>query len=311
MRTLVVSFATLWFVTVLTFAATNLSGGNAAKIALGRGATPTQLRLFSEQQGLNQPIIERYGTWIGHIVEGNWGYSFTNHEPVSVVVLPRAERSLLLAGISLLLALPSAFGVGMLAARRPGGLLDNLLSTSTLVVLGLPTFVVGLIVSYVFASWLKVLPPDSVALSLGSATAKIEAFVLPTITLTLILTPYIARMVRTNVREVLGTRYTQAAVLRGVGGWRLFLRHILPNAIGPVINVVALSLADVLAGVVVIENVFAFPGLGQETVTAIGTLDIAVIQICVLVAATGFIVLNSAADILVVTLNPRLRRRQA
>jgi peptide/nickel transport system permease protein len=218
---------------------------------------------------------------------------------------------MLLGLISLFVAFSLAFAVGLVAVQRPGGVIDNFLSTGILFVLGLPSFVVGLVVIYIFAAWLRLLPPDSTALDIGSSEQQIEAFILPVMTLSIILTPYIARMVRSNVREVLATPYIQSALMRGVRGWRLFANHVIPNALGPAINVVALSLAEVLTGVVVVENVFGFPGLGQLTVAAIGTEDIAVLQICVLLAAVGFVTINLLADALVVGLNPRLRRRQA
>ncbi len=302
---------TLWLVSVVTFALTDLSGGDVARLDLGRFATQAQVDLFRHQQGLDQPPLTRYWVWIDHTVRGDWGISVATHARTSDLVLPRAARSMLLGLVSLLVALPLAFGVGLVAGQRPGGVVDNFLSTGILFVLGLPSFVVGLVVIYIFAAWLRLLPPDSTGLDIGSTSQQVEAFILPVMTLSIILTPYIARMVRSNVREVLATPYIQSALMRGVKGWRLFANHVVPNALGPAINVVALSLAEVLTGVVVVENVFGFPGLGQLTVAAIGTEDIAVLQICVLLAAIGFVTLNLVADAMVIGLNPRLRRRQA
>ena len=310
-RKIGLALLTLLIVSFIAFLATDLSGGNAARSALGRFATPQQVALFSRQQGLDLPSIERYWIWLQHLLQGNWGISLISHASTSSIVIPRLERTIALGAISLVVALPVAFAVGLIAARRPGGVADNILSASTLFVLGLPEFVVGVALLYLLAGWIHLLPPDSSALSLGSPGQKVEAFILPTLTLAAILTPYIARMVRGSVRDVLGAPYIQAAVMRGVSGWRLFVYHVMPNALGPVINVVALSLAEVLTGVVVVENVFSFPGIGQEMVVAISGDDVAVIQICVLVAATGFVVINFLADSLVIASNPRLRRRQS
>lgn len=309
-RVVVSGLVTLLVVSALTFFVTNYAGADPAKAAVGRLATPEQVELFRGQQGLDEPVGARYWTWLKNFVTGDWGISLQTREPVTDIVLPRLGRSVLLAVVALLVALPIAFAIGALAARRPGGKLDNVLSTATLFVIGLPEFVVGLLLLYLFAVWLDVLPPDSTGVTFGSFGDKVEAYLLPALTLAILLTPYIARMVRASVREVLGTPYVQTAVLRGVPGFRLFARHVMPNAVGPVVNVIALSLAEVLTGIVVVENVFGFPGLGQLTVTSLGTSDIAVIQACVVIAATGFILLNFAADALVVLLNPRLRRAQ-
>ena len=309
-RALAWSLATLVLVTVVTFFAANLTGTDAARVALGRLATEEQVQLFREQQGLGEPLVKRYFIWLGNTLTGDWGISLQSKTPVKDLVIDRALRSLVLAFASLILAVPIAFLLGSLAAIRPGGMLDSAVSVGTLLIIGLPEFVVGLALLYFFAVHLRLLPPNSTAIGTGSSIAQLKAFVLPLITLTLILVPYILRMMRSAVREVMATPYVQAAIARGVPTPRLLLRHVLPNTFGPVINVVALSLAEVLAGVAVVETVFAFPGLGQLTVFAVATVDYAVIQACVMISAVGFIVINLAADALVMLTNPRLRRAQ-
>lgn len=303
--------ATLLVASIVTFAATTFNGNDPARAALGRTITQEELDLFRKQQGLDQPAAKRYWIWMKHAAAGDWGFSLNTRQPTTDLVVPRAGRSAILAVIALLLALPVAFLVGAIAARKPGGLIDNILSTGTLFIIGLPEFVVGLLLLYLLAVWLNLLPPDSTGIAFGSLSRKVEAYVLPSLTLAILLTPYMARMIRVSVREVLATPYIQAALLRGVTGGRLFFRHVLPNAVGPVVNVIALSLAEVLVGVVIVENVFGFPGLGQLTVLAVSTSDIAVIQICALLAAASFVVLNFTADSVLILLNPRLRRRQS
>ena len=302
------ALATLFLVTVVTFLAANLTGTDAARAALGRLVTEEQVEAFRQQQGLGEPIVTRYFIWLGNALQGDWGISLQSKVPVRDLVLDRALRSLVLAVCSLVVAVPIAFLVGALAALKPGGKLDSTVSTGTLLIIGLPEFVVGLGLLYLFAVWLRVLPPNSTAIASGDFPAQLRAFVLPMVTLVLLLIPYILRMVRSAVREVMATPYVQAAIARGVSTPRLLLRHVLPNTLGPVINVVALSLAEVLAGVVFVETVFGFPGLGQLTVFAVSTVDYAVIQACVMISAAGFIVINLIADALVVLSNPRLRR---
>ncbi len=310
LRTLGLAVATLLVATLLTFLATNLSGVNSAQATLGRLVTPQELAAFRAQQGLDQPVATRYFSWLEEVAKGNFGVSLSTQQPVTQAVYPRAARSVALALSALAVALPLALLIGALAALKPGGLFDNLVSSTVLLVLGVPEFVVGLVLLYVFAIWLKLLPPDSSGVLYGGTGGQVLAYVLPGMTLAVLLVPYLARMMRSSVREVLAAPYVHSAILRGVGQRRLLLRHVMPNAIGPVINVVALSLAEVLVGIVVVENVFAFPGLGQLMISSVGTGDVAVLQACVLLAAIGFIVLNLLADMLVVLLNPRLRRRQ-
>lgn len=302
------AFLTLFLVSLITFLATSLSGTDAARAALGRLVTEEQIELFRQQQGLGEPIVKRYFIWLSHALQGNWGISLQSKMPVADLVLPRAARSLLLALSALAFAVPIAFCLGALAALKPGGKLDAVISNVTLLIIGLPEFVIGLGLLYFFAVWLKLLPPNSTAAGAADLAAGLKAYLLPMLTLTLLLIPYILRMVRSAFREVMAAPYVQAAIARGVPTPRLLTRHVLPNTLGPVINVVALSLAEVLAGVVVVETVFGFPGLGQLTVFSVASVDYAVIQACVLISAVGFILINLAADALVILSNPRLRR---
>lgn len=308
LRALAWAVLTLLLVSLVTFLATSLSGTDAARAALGRLVTEEQIEMFRQQQGLGEPIVKRYFIWLSHALQGNWGISLQSKVPVADLVLPRALRSLMLALSALAFAIPIAFCLGALAALRPGGKLDTVISNVTLLIIGLPEFVIGLGLLYLFAVWLKLLPPNSTGAGAAELSARLKAYLLPMFTLTLLLVPYILRMVRSAFREVMAAPYVQAAIARGVATPRLLMRHVLPNTLGPVINVVALSLAEVLAGVVVVETVFGFPGLGQLTVFAVASVDYAVIQACVLISAMGFILINLAADALVVLTNPRLRR---
>jgi peptide/nickel transport system permease protein len=300
----------LWLASLITFLATNLSGIDPARAALGRLATAQQVVDYRQQQGLDRPVVVRYWVWLEHVAQGEWGFSLTAQVPTADLVPERAERSLILAGISILLAIPIALGLGALAAWKAGGKVDHFLSAAILLVVGVPEFVVGLALLYLVAARLQLLPPTSSAVSFGSTTQVVQAYGLPALTLALVMVPYIARMVRGSVREVLAMPYVRAARLRGVPTLRLFARHVFPNAAGPVVNVIALSLAEILAGEVIVENVFGFPGLGQLTVFAASTIDIAVVQVCVLLTAGGFILMSLLADAALVLLNPRLRRAQ-
>ncbi|HEY3128135.1 MAG TPA: ABC transporter permease [Acidobacteriota bacterium] len=301
--------ATLWVVSLVTFITTNLAGIDLAEAALGVRVTPEQLTIFRKQQGADQTPVKRYWVWLKNVSTGDWGLSLVGRgQRVSDLVKPRIGRTFVLALFALTLALPLALFFGILGARNANGLADTILSAIILVVSTLPEFVVALAVLYLLGVWVGILPPNSNAVSYGTAKEQVEAYVLPALSLALVLVPYSSRMIRASAREVLASPYIRSALLRGVSESRLLARHVIPNILGPIANVVALSLAEILVGDVVIENVFGFPGLGQLAVSAVNTQDLAVVQATVIISASSFILLNVAADAAVVLLNPRLRR---
>jgi peptide/nickel transport system permease protein len=302
--------ATLLVVSAIVFAATNLSGTDAATAALGRFATPEAIAAYREQQGLDRPLVQRYWTWLSNVATGDWGDSLINRRPVSSLVGDRLRRTVLLSVAALAVALAISVALGTLSAVRSGGRLDQLISSGSLVFSTLPEFVVALALLYVLGVWLGVLPPNSTAVVTGGSGEQARAYILPALSLAVVMAPYMTRMIRASVREVLAAPYIHAALLRGVPMRRLIPLHVIPNAIGPLINVVALTLAEILVGAVVVENVYGFPGLGQLAVSSLESQDVPVIQATVLIGATGFILLNLVADGSVVLTNPRLRRQR-
>lgn len=298
---------TLVLISIVTFLATSVVPNDPARIALGRGATAAQLDAYREQQGLNQPVTTRYVQWVGDFVRGDWGTSIRNRRPVRDEVLPRLARSATIALIAMAIAVPLALVVGTWLGRRAGRPSDLAGSLVLLLVNALPEFVIGLLALMVFAVWLGVLPVESSAAVFGSGLAAAKAYVLPIITLVLVVMPYITRMVRVQVRETLGQTYVRTAVLRGVPPRRLTWRHIVPNASIPVVNIVALNMAELLGGLVVVEVVFGFPGLGQLLVDSVLGKDIPSVQAIALIAGVAFVVINACADVVVLALNPRMR----
>jgi peptide/nickel transport system permease protein len=307
-RTVAGVVATLLIVSAVMFAATNLSGTDAATAALGRFATEEQIEAYRAQQGLDEPLLARYWTWLSNVATGDWGDSLINRRPVSELLGDRVMRTLTLSLLALAMALALALVLGLVSAMRSGSRLDQAISAGTLALSTLPEFIVALAFLYVLGVYLEVLPPNSTAVSGDDPAARAEAYILPALSLAVVMAPYLTRMIRASVREVLATPYVHAATLRGVPSRRLILRHVLPNAAGPVVNVVALTLADILVGAVVVENVYGFPGLGQLAVTALQSQDVPLIQAAVLIAALGFLLLNLLADAAVTWLNPKLRR---
>lgn len=300
---------TLVAISMVTFAATNIVPADPARVALGKFATPEQIAAYNEQQGLDRPVVERYATWVGDAVRGDWGTSVLSSQQVSEMVAPRIGRSLLLALSAMLVAIPIAFLLGVYSAQRIGRPSDLVVSTGTLLVNSLPEFVVGIALLFVFAVQLGVLPIESSAAAMGTGAAQAKAYILPVATLAIVLVPYIARMVRASVRDVSSQPFVRSAALRGVSHRGLVWRHVVPNASLPVVNVIALTMAELVAGVVIIETVFAFPGIGQLLVSSVGSKDIPVVQIITLVIGLGFVIFNLLADLAVLALNPRLRTR--
>jgi peptide/nickel transport system permease protein len=300
---------TLFLIATITFFATNVVPADPGRSALGKDATQAQLEAFSSQQGLDEPVAERYVTWLGDVLRGDWGTSIYNEIPVTDQVLPRVSRSLILALAAMLIALPLAFAIGIYTGQRSGRPVDVATSVGSMFLNSLPEFVVGLALLVVFSVQLGWLPVESTAISFGSGLDVVKAYVLPVFALALVLTPYIARMVRANVRETLAAPYVRAAVLRGVPSRRVTWRHVVPNASLPVINVVALSTAELIGGVVVIETVFAFPGIGKLLVDSVSSRDIPTVQVIALIMGIGYVAFNLLADVAVLALNPKLRTR--
>jgi peptide/nickel transport system permease protein len=300
---------TLVAISLVTFLATNVVPADPARVALGKFATPAQVEAYNSQQGLNRPAAARYVSWVGGAVRGDWGTSVLSGQNVSKMVGPRIARSLALAFSAMLIAIPVAFLLGVYSAQRIGKPSDLVVSSGTLLVNSLPEFVVGIALLFVFAVQFGVLPIESSGAAMGTGVDEVKAYVLPVMTLAIVLVPYIARMVRASVRDLSSQPFVRSAALRGVSHRALVWRHVVPNASLPVVNVIALTMAELIAGVVIIETVFGFPGIGQLLVSSVSSKDIPVVQIITLVIGLGFVIFNLLADLAVIALNPRLRSR--
>ena len=215
---------------------------------------------------------------------------------------------MLLAVFAFLLATPLAFALGLISGMRSSSAADLGISFSVLGLAALPEFVIAVVVVAIFAITWPILPVASGQVLYGSTTSKFEAYILPAVTLALVVLPHMTRQIRIAVREVNGSPFMRAVRLRGLGGRVIVTRHLLPTVSGRVVNVVALSFAELLAGVVVVESVFAFPGVGQQLVQAISSNDVTVMQAVALIIGSAYIIVNFAADAMVVLLNPKLRR---
>lgn len=300
---------TLVLIAVVTFFMTSVVPSDPARVALGKFASEEQLDAYREQQGLDRPVVERFGHWSAGILRGDWGTSVLTRRHVTELVAPRVVRSLIVSVAAMLIAVPLAFAFGVYTGQRSGSPTDFTMSLAALLVNALPEFVVGLLLLVVFGVWAGVLPIESSAAGFGSGWEATKAYILPTLTLAIVMTPYILRMVRANVRDTLPLPFVRSAALRGIPRRRVVWRHVVPNASLPVVNVVALSLAELVGGVVVIETVFGFPGIGKLLVESVGSKDIPTVQAIAVVIGLGYVILNFVADAVLIALDPRLRSR--
>jgi peptide/nickel transport system permease protein len=298
---------TVLLASMLVFAVTQLLPGDPARIVLGREAGPAALAQLRAELGLDRPVPVRYAVWLGGFVTGDWGDSYGTGQAIRPLVLQRLAASARLAGLTLLLAVPTALLLGVLAAVHAERWPDALISVGSLAVVGLPEFVTGLVLIQVFSFWLGWLPANaSVAPDAGLLEA-LPQLVLPALTATLVMLAYVARLTRASVLEELGRPYVRTARLKGVRPRTLLVRHVLRNALLPAITVVAISFGWLISGLIVVENVFNYPGLGRLMTFAIDRRDLPLMQAITFVAVLAFALANLVADLLYAVLDPRIR----
>jgi peptide/nickel transport system permease protein len=301
---------TLFVISIVVFLMmANRSAQDIAFQKFGNQVTSAQVDAFAKEFGLEEPIHERYLDWASGFVKGDMGTSYVTNDAVAKDVMPRFQKTLTLAIISLLIAIPIAVMIGVYQAKRVGRWSDTSMLTGSVVLAALPEFVIAIALVMIFAVELGWLPTDSTALIFAGAgfTDTVKAYVLPTATLVLVLVPYASRIARTSVREALGAPYTQAALLRGLPRRTVVWDHAVRNASVPVVNAVGINIVFLLSGVVAVEYVFAFPGIGQGIVQATSTSDAFKIEAIAVLLGMVFISVSLLADLLVAYLNPRLK----
>ncbi len=298
---------TLLLTSLIVFVITQLLPGDVARVVLGREAGEAALEAYREQYGLNDPLPQQYGRWLVNFMTGDWGDSLATRTPIRSVVLQRLRNSLMLTLITLAIAVPLAVILGIVAGLNQDRAADNLISIASLSVVGLPEFVTGLILIELFARWLKLFPANSSIRVDATLAQALPMLVLPALTATLVLLAYIARLTRAGVVEELRRAYVRTAVLKGLPWRTVIVRHVLRNALLPTITVIAISFGWLISGLIVIENVFNYPGLGRLLVFAIDRRDLPLMQAVTMVTVLGFALANLAADLLYAYLNPRIR----
>jgi peptide/nickel transport system permease protein len=278
-----------------------------AVMILGTSATPQDLDALRARLGLDRPAPVRYLDWITGAVRGDWGTSLLYQVPVRPLVLERVRQSAVLAVLALAVAVPLSIGLGVLSALRRHGWLDQLVGLVTLVSVSLPEFISGTVLILLLAFRFPIFPPSSLIDPRAGLAAVAPSLVLPTLTLVLALLAHMTRMTRASMLEVLDAPYVRAARLKGLRPRRVILRHALRNALLPTVGIVAINVGFLLGGIVVVETVFAYPGLGRLMVDAVNHRDVPVIQMAALVIAASYALANLAADVVYAYLDPRIR----
>ncbi|HET6238113.1 MAG TPA: ABC transporter permease [Acetobacteraceae bacterium] len=304
-----VSLLTLWIVSVLVFGATELLPGDVAQAVLGQAATQDAVAGLRAALHLDQPGWLRYLIWLGGLLRGDPGRSLVNQLPVTQLIGSRLPNSLLLAALTAAFSVPLALTLGITAAVKRGSLYDRAANLVTVGVVSVPEFLVATLAVLLFAVKLHWLPALSSVRDIHSVEQLFRSFAMPVVSLSFVVMAQMARMSRAALIGTLDSSYVEMAVLKGARPARIVLRHALPNALGPIVNAVALSLSFLLGGVIIIETIFNYPGLAKLMVDAVSTRDMPVVQACAMIFCAGYLLLTTLADIVAIVSNPRLRYR--
>lgn len=306
-KRLVIGVLTLIAISLLIFVGVEALPGDLAEAILGQDATPETVQVFRAELKLDLPAHVRYFSWIGSFIQGDLGNSLANGRPIAEVIGWRFTNSLFLAGTTALFAIPLAIVLGLLAAIYRDSWFDRFISITTLSAISLPEFFVAYILIALFSVQIYLFPSISNINDQMTLVQKTHAIFLPCLTLTLVVVGHMMRMTRAAIINVLSSPFIEMARLKGISPRRIIIKHALPNALSPIINVVILNLAYLVVGVVVVEVVFVYPGLGQLLVDAVSKRDLPVVQASGLIFAATYVFLNLTADVLSMFSNPKLR----
>ncbi|TPE51619.1 ABC transporter permease [Amaricoccus solimangrovi] len=306
-RRLALSIALLFAVSILIFGGLEAMPGDFATTYLGQSATPAAVANLRAQLGLDQPAATRYLDWMAGALRGDFGTSWASRGPVSEQIGQRLSNSLFLAGVAAAISVPLAILLGVVSVRFRDRAPDRIINLASLAAISLPEFFVGYLLILFFAIRLNLATfPATVHEGMG-LLERLRVVALPVTGLVFVVLAHMMRMTRAALISVMSSPYVETAELKGLSALRIILRHAAPNAVAPIVNVIALNLAYLVVGVVVIEVVFVYPGMGQYMVDAVTVRDMPVVQACGLIFAAIYIFLNMLADIIAIVANPRLR----
>ena len=299
----------LVIIAVVVFFALELMPGDACTVHLGRGATDSMLEACRTRMGLDQPPLWRFAAWAGDILRGDLGVSMQRERPIGEIVGWRLRNTLILAAVTATVGIPLALGLGVLAGLKPDGPLDMAISGISIFAMTVPEFISGTLMILVFSVLLGWAVGVVTIGYKAPALDLVQASILPAATLVFILAAHILRMVRASVIEVMQSDFVQMARLKGVPQRRIIWHHVVPNALLPAISIIGLTMAWLLGGVVIVESVFNYPGLGRLAVDAVADQDLPLVQAIALLFGLIYVLTNLGADLLALALNPRLRTR--
>ena len=307
LRRLALGFLTIMLVSGIIFVGVEVLPGDSCTAYLGRMAQGKRLENCRQDFGLERPALIRYAEWAFGAVRGDFGISLKGKKPISETVGTRFRNTVILGVAASMIGVPLAILLGIIAALCRDRPPDLWISTTAIFAMTIPEFVSSTVLVLIFSVWLGWLPGIVITRPDAPLYEFLSDIILPIVALALVMTAHILRMVRTSVIDVMASDYVQMAQLKGVPYWQMVFRHVLPNALLPTINLVALTIAWLLGGTVVIEIVFNYPGLGRLMVQSIFFRDLAMVQAIALILATLYIGLNLFADLLTLVINPRLR----
>jgi peptide/nickel transport system permease protein len=307
-------FLTLLAVSVIIFSSLELLPGGFAEAILGQSATPETIAAFNKSLGLDRPATVRYFEWLGGAVQGDFGKSFAgaggwrqeNVRFVSDIIGPRLYNTFFLAAFAAVIAVPLALALGLLTALYRNSWFDRIANATTLTTIASPEFFVAYVLLFILAAKLKLFSPLSTVNADTPFFEHLTRAFLPALTLTLVIVAHMMRMTRASIIALLSSPYIEMAKLKGMSPGQVILKHALPNAWAPIATVIAFNLAYLVVGVVVVEVVFVYPGIGQLMVNSVSSRDMPVAQACALIFAATYITLNLLADIVAIVTNPRL-----
>ncbi|MCP4187112.1 MAG: ABC transporter permease [Gammaproteobacteria bacterium] len=315
LQRLALGILTLFVVSLIIFSSIEFLPGDFGEAILGQAALPETVAAFRKELGLDLPMYQRYLDWVGNVMTGDLGNSFSGRgssggadrsRPVIDLIAPRLANTLFLASMAAIISVPLALFLGITAALYRGSIYDRLVNALTLTTISFPEFFVAYILILIFSSFLKFFPSLANIDPTTDFWVRVHLTALPAITLMLVIIAHMMRMTRAAIINLMASPYIEMADLKGVSKSQIIIHHALPNAWAPIVNVIAFNLAYLVVGVVVVEVVFVYPGVGQLMVDAVTTRDVPVVQACAMIFALTYILLNLFADIISIITNPRL-----
>lgn len=308
LQRIAIGFATLMVVSVIVFLMTSWLPGDVASIMLGQSATPETLAALRAQLGTDQPLYMQYFGWLGNLATGDLGISKAGGATISSLIDARIGHTMVMAGLVAAISIPISIALGLWAAMHPGTWLDRLVTFCTLSTISVPEFFIATVMILILAVWLQWFPATAYLTGDETFFQLLKALAMPLITLVIVVSAQMIRMTRAGILNVMNSPYIEMAILKGVPRRRIILRHAFYNAIGPIVNVIALNLAYLVSGVVIVETIFSYPGLAKLMIDAVQTRDLPLVQATAMIFCGVYVVLIILADVASILSNPRLRQ---